>query len=500
MSIGTEAVSLSKTWLVDYARRPLNVALVILVPVVLVSLTAGTLAEFARLLGGSAGTGSEAVTAVWAAAVLSGVAGFFQVSGSRTPDRRLAAARGRASGVVASRVFSTLAISALAIVGALLALRLRFDAAWTPHVVAATVVAALTYAGLGVLVGALVRSEFNGSLIMVFLWIFDVFFGPAMGIEATVTRILPLHFPTRIATDGLSGSPNAVQFSVMWAALALAAAGFALAATTRQNRLSGPRSVGVGARLWAGLAAAFRELRRMPSLWVLVAGLPVLFISASIAITPADPTPVKLTEGSRVLTELIPMSEVHGAIMVPITVAILAALAGLFVVLDAAEADRRLSLTRFTSGEILTVRMAAVLVASMVATAVSIAVTAVSFSPRGWLMFIVANLMVAVTYALIGAIVGPLLGRLGGLYVLLILPFLDLGVAQNPMFDAAPPGWAVLLPGFGAVRVMNDAAFTASFDDWFGLWLALAWLAAIGVVAWFAFRKVAVRVRATPVG
>lgn len=493
-----EAGSLGKTWLIDYARRPLNVALVVLVPVVLVSLTAGTLAEFARLLGGSAGTGSEAATAGWAAAILSGVAGFFQVSGSRTPDRRLAAARGRVSGVVASRVFSTLAISALAVVGALLALRVRFDAAWTPHVMVATVVAALTYAGLGVLVGALVRSEFNGSLIMVFLWIFDVFFGPAMGIEASVTRILPLHFPTLIATDRLSESSYALGVSLVWAAVALVAAGLALAATTRQNHRSGTRSVGAGARLWAGLAAAFRELRRMPSLWVLVAGLPVLFISASIAITPEDPIPVKLTEGGRAFTDLIPMSEVHGAIMVPITVAILAALAGLFVVLDAAQADRRLSLTRFTAGEILFVRMAAVLVASMVATAVSIAVTAVSFSPRGWLVFIAANLLIAVTYALIGAILGPMLGRLGGLYVLLLLPFLDLGVAQNAMFDAAPPGWAVLLPGYGAVRVMNDAAFTASFDDWFGLWLALAWLAVLAAVAWLAFRRVAVHVRVTP--
>ena len=113
-------------------------------------------------------------------------------------------------------------------------------------------------------------------------------------------------------------------------------------------------------------------------------------------------------------------------------------------------------------------------------------------------LFSPANLLIAVTYALIGAILGPMLGRLGGLYVLLLLPFLDLGVAQNAMFDAAPPGWAALLPGYGAVRVMNDAAFTASFDDWFGLWLALAWLAVLAAVAWLAFRRVAVHVRVTP--
>ena len=79
--------------LADYARRPLNLVLLVAVPLVLVFVWGGTLADFSKLLGGNADRGQiEAATAGWAAAALAGLAGFFQVTGSRAADRRLAAA------------------------------------------------------------------------------------------------------------------------------------------------------------------------------------------------------------------------------------------------------------------------------------------------------------------------------------------------------------------------------------------------------------------------
>ena len=178
--------------------------------------------------------------------------------------------------------------------------------------------------------------------------------------------------------------------------------------------------------------------------------------------------------------------------MVPITVGFLASLAGLFVIVDSAQADRRLSLTRFRPIEILIVRMAVIATAALVATAVSIAVTAVSFDAVSWPTFALANVLVALTYATIGVIVGPLFGRLGGLYVLLVLPFIDIGLAQNAMFDAAPPAWGRFLPAHGAVRVMMDGAFTASFDETGALLLAVGWLLVLGALAVGVFRSVAV--------
>jgi hypothetical protein len=397
--------------------------------------------------------------------------------------------------VVASRLLSTLALAGLASVGALLALGVRTDVAGTWRVIGATVVFALIYTGFGVLVGALVRSELNGSLIVVFAWIFDVFFGPAMGGTAPALRLFPLHFPTLVVTDvasGHSGALGDLGLSLLWAAASVTAASVALVATTRPHEHAALAVKPARRRVSAALGAAWRQLRRMPVMWILMLGLPVAFISASIAVTPDDPTPVELVENGRRGLSIISMADVHGAIMVPITIGFLASLAGLFAILDSAQADRRLSLTRFRPGEILAVRMTVVAAASLIATAASIAVTAVSFDAVSWPIFMGANVLVALTYATIGVIVGPVFGRLGGLYLLLMLPFIDIGLAQNAMFDAAPPAWGRFMPAHGAVRVMMDGAFTPSFDETGALLLAFGWLVGLTATAAAVFRRVTV--------
>ncbi|HZJ39467.1 MAG TPA: hypothetical protein VFD20_00760, partial [Demequina sp.] len=289
-----------------------------------------------------------------------------------------------------------------------------------------------------------------------------------------------------------SGNLGDLGLSLLWATTSLFAASVALVLTTRAHERATRAAHPTRRRITAALGAAGRQLGRMPVLWILVIGLPVAFISASIAVTPDDPTPVELVENGRRGLSILSMSDVHGAIMVPITIGFLASLAGLFVILDSAQADRRLSLTRFRPGEILGVRMTVIALAALVATAVSIAVTAISFHPESWLVFIGANVLMALTYATIGVIVGPLFGRLGGLYVLLVVPFLDIGLAQNAMFDAAPPAWGEFLPAHGAVRVMMDGAFTSTFDETGALLLALGWLLALAVTAVAVFRRVTV--------
>ena len=363
--------------------------------------------------------------------------------------------------------------------------------------IGATALFALIYTGFGVLVGALVRSELNGSLIVVFVWIFDVFFGPAMGGTAPVLRLFPLHFPTLVVTDvasGHSGALGDLGLSLLWAVAAIGAATVALVGTTtRPHEPATRQRTPVRRRVMVALGAASRQLRRMPVMWILIIGLPVAFISSSIAVTPDDPTPVELVEGGQRGLSIVSMADVHGAIMVPITIGFLASLAGLFVILDSAEADRRLSLTRFRPGEILAVRMTVIAAAALVATAVSIAVTAVSFDAVSWPIFIGANVLVALTYATIGVIVGPVFGRLGGLYLLLMLPFIDIGLAQNAMFDAAPRTWGAYMPAHGAVRVMMDGAFTPTLDEAGALVLALGWLGGLAAMAAFVFRRVTVR-------
>jgi hypothetical protein len=140
---------------------------------------------------------------------------------------------------------------------------------------------------------------------------------------------------------------------------------------------------------------------------------------------------------------------------------------------------------------VLGARLGIIVFAALLVSVVSLVVTAFSFRPEVWLTFGVATVTVAVTYAMIGVLLGPVLGRLGGLYLMFLLPFLDVGLAQNVMFSAAPPAWAAWMPAHGAVRVLIDGAFTTTFDETGGLLLAGAWLVGLTTVAALVFDRLA---------
>lgn len=488
------SVLLWRRSLTEYSRRPFNLVLLVVVPVVFVTLSAGAIADFADLLGGVADFGTvEAATAGWAAAVLAGVAAFFRVSGSREADRRLAVSGAGAGRVVAARLASSLTLALFAAAGGLLALAARTGIADVPRVVGATVLFAVVYVGIGTLVGALVRDEMNGSLIVVFVWMLDVFFGPAMGRSGGITTAFPLHFPTQVVIDvasGHAGPLGDLGLSLLWAVASLALAASVLVVTTRPARVGASRRIPASwRRITTGLRYGLRDYRRNVALWFLLVVLPIVFITLSIATTPADPALVELTEGGRTSLQVLAMDDLHGAIMVPITVAFLGGLAGLFVVLGSAEGDRRLALAGFRSGELLAARVGVIGLAALLTTAVALGVTALSFTPQQWHTFALANALVALSYAGLGVIVGAAVGRLGGLYLMLLLPFIDIGIAQNAMFDIAPPSWAGFLPGHGAVRVLLDGAFTTTFDQSAALLLALGWLAAIAAVSSAVFHR-----------
>lgn len=491
-------LTLARRYLEEYLRRPLNVVLLVAVPMVFVTLSAGALGRFAELVGEGMESGRiEAATAGWAAAALAGLGAFFHVSASREADRRLAAAGGRPLRVVAARLASALALAVLAALGGLGALLLRGSSADIAGAAGAVAIFALIYLGIGSLVGAVVRSELNGSLIVVFAWMFDVFLGPAMGTVGIIGRFFPLHFPTLVITDiasGHAGPAGDLGISLLWAGGSLMLAACALLVTTR------PRAFAITPawmlRVAAGLRYGFRDYRRNLALWVLLMLLPLTFISLSQVVTRESLAPVELIEGGTSSIALLSMVDLHGAIMVPITVGFLSGLAGLFVVLGSVEGDRRLALAGFRPLELLVSRLGIVLFASLLVTAVALAVTATGFAPQQWVGFAAANVLVALTYAFIGVLIGPIFGQIGGLYLMLLLPFVDVGLAQNAMFDTAPPSYAGYLPAYGATRMLLDAAFTPTFDQGAGLVLAIAWVGGLCIAAVVVFRRVAVPHRA----
>lgn len=233
-----------------------------------------------------------------------------------------------------------------------------------------------------------------------------------------------------------------------------------------------------------------REQARRPLLVILLVTLPFFFITRAIAATDRDPRRIGLPGGGEIVTD---MQALHGASMVAITIAFLAGLCGAFIMRSARASDRRLVVAGFTPGEALAARVAVLGAVTLLAVAVSLAVTALSFDPASWPWFVTGNLLVGLLYAAAGALAGALLGQLGATYTLLFAAMLGMGILQNPMFgDGTPDGAALLAPDYGAGRVLIDGAFGAGFAAWGALALGVAWSAlAVVAVAWLLRRSLA---------
>jgi hypothetical protein len=245
----------------------------------------------------------------------------------------------------------------------------------------------------------------------------------------------------------------------------------------------------------------WHDWRRTPVLWILLAVVPAVYIWLSDVITPHGSTPIGLKENGVSFTALVDPAHIHAGTMAPMAVGSLAALTGIFIVLDAREADQRLVLAGQRPSVVLATRVGMVLIAAAMATAASIAVTATVFEPHQWPLYATALTLSAVTYALIGVLIGPVFGRVSGAFLAFLIPFVDLGIGQSPMIRGEPAGWAQYLPGYGSIRVLIDAALTSSFDELGALTVALGWIAVLTLATVILFRRTAgVAARAAPLG
>src|SRR6266568_4515880 len=478
---------LVRRFLADYARNPVNLLMLVLVPVAFVAAAAGSLAQLARLLSGTMAPGADvpAVTAGWAAAFIAAIAAYFQVRAARSADRRLVLA-----GLPAGRLAAARAVTGLA-----LAARTGVD--HPGRVLPATFMFAVIYLAIGALIGTLVTSPVNGTVLILFVWMVDVMFGPVFG-SATRPggRVFPTHFLTLWMTDLPShhaGRIGDLGWALVWTLGAAIAAWAVLTSgsrTARAARRSRPGSM--RDQLRAAVRAGLTDWGRNRVLWVLLAAVPAVFIVLATALAPGSTVRLTLDENGRQVTKVINLAfgaGIHPAFMAPIAIASLAALAGMFIILDSRAADRRLVLAGERAASLLAGRLALVAVAALLAAGVSLAVAAAVATVQQWGTYIAASVLLALTYALIGVILAPLFGRVAGVLVAFLVPFLDLGIAQDPMLYPAPPAWAHFLPGYGGFRVLTDALLTPGFTQGGALLIALAWLAGAAVAAGLLFRR-----------
>src|SRR5215207_7382816 len=221
-----------RRFLADYARNPVNLLVLVLVPVVFVVVAAGSLADAARLLGGAGGGPAvETATAGWAAGFVAGIAMYFQIAAGRDADRRLVIAGLSSAHLVVARLLAGLMLAVLASAAALVALVLRTGIDDPVRVCAGTLMFAVIYLAIGAVVGAAVRNPVNGTVLILFVWILDVFFGPTLSAaDRAAIRGLPTHFVSLWMVDLLSrhgGRLGDLGWALIWT-IAAAVVAFAV--------------------------------------------------------------------------------------------------------------------------------------------------------------------------------------------------------------------------------------------------------------------------------
>lgn len=207
-------------------------------------------------------------------------------------------------------------------------------------------------------------------------------------------------------------------------------------------------------RVGTALRGGVTTLRRTPVLVGLLAVAPAYVVGVFTLVAPAGRATVYVN-GETVRTTL---DAAFPAITTPMTAALVTGITGLFLMHTAANADARLVLAGYRAYQVVLARLGVVVVVSAVATAVSVGVMRTAFTPERLAWFMIGTLLTALVYGMIGVLVGLVLDRLPGVYLVLFGAMIDLFVFQNPLATDSP-AVAVLLPGHYPLRVATAAAF-----------------------------------------
>jgi hypothetical protein len=226
------------SFLREQIRAPLNLFLLVVVPIFFVLIFASVVGDFAKALGGDlAAESATSISAGWAAAFLCGTLGFFQLVSSKGADRRLALAGLGAWRVAFSRIAAAIVLGLIVSVVAYLTLWLRSGVEHPPHAAAAIFLYALTYIGIGTLIGAFVRDPLSGSLLVVLVFAVDAFTTPEMTSNGTLA-VTPSRDAANllVAAGGGQGSPSSDWIGAgLVAAIAIGVAVIAFWLTARER-------------------------------------------------------------------------------------------------------------------------------------------------------------------------------------------------------------------------------------------------------------------------
>lgn len=205
----------------EYYRSPFNLVLLVVIPALLIFAFGDSLSRLAALFAVPLTTEmGQSMGAMWSAAFLTGIMGFFMMSGARAADRRLVRSGYSAFSVVLLRFGAVALLGALVTLASFAVLLTQVTPADSPQTVLVMFLAALTYGAVGILIGSLVSGELEGSFALLFFFVMDVFIGSPLfgGAEELPFGLLPTYFPTKVLLFLTAEQPHD---SIHWLYIAL---------------------------------------------------------------------------------------------------------------------------------------------------------------------------------------------------------------------------------------------------------------------------------------
>lgn len=196
-----------------YARSPLNLVMLAVIPVLFVRAFGASLSRFADMVDVSIPLRSgEALTALWAAVFLTALIGMFMRASAREADRRLVLSGFSSTQAALARLASVAVLAGLPVFVSFAVLLIATDPSEPLLSLLVLYVAALLYAGIGVLVGSVTPSQLEGSLVLMVVFMFDVFLGSPLFAEAgPQASLTPARAPSDILIAAVTGEGHAAS-------------------------------------------------------------------------------------------------------------------------------------------------------------------------------------------------------------------------------------------------------------------------------------------------
>ncbi|HEY5684092.1 MAG TPA: hypothetical protein VIY70_01850 [Acidimicrobiia bacterium] len=233
MNASAEAGSLRRglvplgMFLREYYRTPLNLVLLAVIPVLLIAAFGNSLSRLAGMLEIALSPAmGQAMGAMWSAAFLTGIMGFFMMIGAREADRRMVRAGYSPLQVVSLRFAAVALLGAGATVVSYVVLLSQVTPSNPAQTLLVLYMGAMIYGTVGVLIGSLVAGELEGSFALLFFFVMDAFIAsPLFGDAAEIPfGFLPTYYPTKVLLYLTAERPHdAVHW--LYIALYLAVAG-----------------------------------------------------------------------------------------------------------------------------------------------------------------------------------------------------------------------------------------------------------------------------------